>query len=442
MDEKKPTFIATNILPFDKEWLKERTSGSTFAANKSLLVHPLDGSPEKQKLFAETFGLEVRTEANSSQPCSMCCSLWGGLDFAIEGDAFADEQSLGFALLRLTAGLCDQGYFLAFFNVSSVMNAEHPEDRVKKWLEAFAIFDIEFHRRDQNKTILCMGQKRIPQFTKKIRMGIFFTERKVRSFITPHFIDIAHSMAIDIVTDNKPVDVILYKSDSALIPMSEWLKAPVVDLPSKASVLNDRNLSYKLAKAALTGLDVHFPDWTLVLEDTAKFPVIAKPNNASAHLDLWFIPSLDLLGEFKQDQKKVDWFFQQSILHGPIVFKVEVVGEEIAIARRPSAVVTYAKQSSKLPRSGDMHPRKKGADSAIESWSKFPAPTPTLMAQVAERLKKCFGVGLLGFDVVVETETSKVFLVDFNYFPSFVDVPAREVHIFNYVRAKMNGFVT
>jgi hypothetical protein len=61
-------------------------------------------------------------------------------------------------------------------------------------------------------------------------------------------------------------------------------------------------------------------------------------------------------------------------------------------------------------------------------------PKHELVIDIARRLQTRFGLTLFGFDLIVEAKTGRVFVVDINYFPSFVDVPGREVLILKAVR--------
>jgi hypothetical protein len=426
-----------------KEWILSYLDESSEAG--VLLVHPRDSSPEDQQWLASELKVELSSLADVQNPCSVCCSIWGGIDSDVENNMFRDEQTLFFVLEKLVESLRHTGICIFAFEESKAVHSCQATDymeALKSRLEVFGISQIR-HQKLQDGSLLLGGKKVAKPFSPGLRVGLALSDRKSTTLLKPDFRRIAESLNVQLVTETgHPVDVAIFKADSEVVP-SEWSTTPLVDVPKNTFVLHDRLKTMQIARTALKPIGAEVPWFSQNLEEVTSFPVVAKPNDASLHSDLWFVDSPSALNLLPVD---VVWFYQKIIDHNAVIFKVSVIGSHVSIARRPSAIEKMTIDSGKLSRKDNQHSRKKTINSGTVSpdarcttqtfeqvrtfYPDSPAPSFEAVTKIAMALQQCFELTLFGFDLISETGTDALFVVDINYFPSFVDVPGKDYLIF------------
>jgi len=423
------------------EWLiAQIDTVSPASSTRTLLVHPLDENEQDQRSLADKLSSHLERfssngDSSRSEAVQAICSLWHGLDLQTESEGpFTDEQSLGFAMSAMIDQLQGDGVLAFCVKNSTVKHGDSCEERLSTWLQNFGVIDCSLTSTSDGAYWLIRGRKAASQrLAQELRLGLILAERKIKKVLSTKFKDRATEMGVKLVSERERADVVLFKSDDLDAPIpDEWKTAVVVDVPSRVAVLLDRMKTETRAKSALASLNesVFFPASTLDATSLKSFPVLAKPNNASAHRDLWFIDSRESLDRLPSGSGQ--YFFQECIDHGPILFKVSVIGKEVSLARRPSAVPSLAGPMRLLTRKGDEHPRKSKAlvgpsvGQEMETAQSVPGPNYMLIQKVARSLQDAFGLHLIGFDLLMERSSNRLFLVDINYFPSFADVPDRE----------------
>jgi hypothetical protein len=127
------------------------------------------------------------------------------------------------------------------------------------------------------------------------------------------------------------------------------------------------------------------------------------------------------------------------------LFKVSVIGQHVSCGRRTSAVAAISRIAAdvvELARMQDAHHRKGvlaqpivDAEAAVEAAVEAAAeqrpglPDRKALKLAARAIQVGFGLSMFGFDLVRSREQDVFFIVDLNYFPSFVDVPFQEKEI-------------
>lgn len=410
-----------------------------------MLVHEADF--ENAQEFAVSLGFKVVCKLDEN--IGLCCSIFGGLDALVANDGFADEQSIGFGIESLIRTLPATRAlpFVIALRSNSVWNCDNVPLKVTEWLNLFDVEDVEVLNLTDGR-ILFRGYKPDPSamrdgtsFLKRHRgtrqpiyLGIVMPERKTRIIVNEEFRSIAVIAGVEFVSKDSSAQVVLFKPDDSLVEglPASWAKARVLDDPQAANVLNDRVATSEIAARALQGLaKTGIAPYSSEKPRELVFPVLAKANNATMHSDIWFVGNEEALKQLPH--RDFDWFYQTCIPHSGVVFKVSVIGEKCSLARRPSALDSTLPPSIgllKLSRKGDLHPRKKKSKNVVvieKGLPKVSVPPPVrLVEEIGLRLARAFGLSLLGIDLIVETTTNNVYVVDVNYFPSFVDVPGRE----------------
>jgi len=351
---------------------------------------------------------------DDKQPPVAVLLLWGGLDLTMHQRG-ADEQSIGFELERIGAQLRPGGV-VAF--------RSHKVDTVTahEWMAALGLADVQL--KIEGDAVTAFGRMPWqPRAHERLRVGLCLTEKKRLTFEGRFHINLdeAHVELIDYVDGTAPppsalVDVVLCK---APVPPA-WSSLLVVDPPARATVLDDRQATNALLVSALRNHAIKVPAaWTLASE--ARFPVIAKPNDAREHHGLFFAREAAALPAAPAS----GWFLQQMIPHDCELLKVSVIGQHVSCARRPSATSHLEAATdaavAQLSRAADAHPRKGGIvasmaadndDATVDEPAQqpqVPLPERKALELVARAIQHDFGVSMFGFDLVVSKHDAQYY---------------------------------
>lgn len=167
-----------------------------------------------------------------------------------------------------------------------------------------------------------------------------------------------------------------------------------------------------------------------------KFPVICKRLQACGTREshqMLVLPKRELLSELIPFE--TEWQIQEYINHGGVIHKVYVVGDYCKATTR----ISLPDFPSNLPPDRAVHfnshdpvsPMMFSVDSEenIQTLEKFSVPLPepqlpeNLFKDLSSQIRSSLGLDLFGFDVLVDSKTACLYIVDINYFPSYKDIP-------------------
>lgn len=237
------------------------------------------------------------------------------------------------------------------------------------------------------------------------------------------------------------VNVILHK-------LSDWLLSPaqlqaveneligwggrVLDSSTSVALLSDRRRTCSMLKwfTLNHGLLVNLPptsstselDTTITGGETLtlSFPIIRKPVAACSLKDshsmcLFYRPLQVVAGP--------DYILQQYIPHDGVLYKVYVVGDAIRVQLRPSLDAGL---------DGEPHTfnsqAMKQAGAILPGSTLYNSATARLIAKqdrvltFSKALQAELGLNLFGWDLIIESGTGKLYIIDVNYFPGFDEV--------------------
>lgn len=151
-----------------------------------------------------------------------------------------------------------------------------------------------------------------------------------------------------------------------------------------------------------------------------NFPLICKPQlghgSKKAH------EMIIVFNESNLKDCKVPCVAQSFINHNAVLYKIFIVGDAHFFVERPSLKNFYASDAAAICfDSSDVS--KAGSQSKLsildpedEDVPKV-KPNPEILEKIASKLRKAFGMELLGVDVVIENKTKKYGIIDVNAYP-------------------------
>uniref|UniRef100_A0A5S6QV14 Inositol-tetrakisphosphate 1-kinase n=1 Tax=Trichuris muris TaxID=70415 RepID=A0A5S6QV14_TRIMR len=212
----------------------------------------------------------------------------------------------------------------------------------------------------------------------------------------------------------------------------------VLDPIEPVKILCNRYSQYSLMKTVCSDGPIRAPPFVLLKEDDTReinallekeqisFPFVCKPLAAhgteNAHrMQLVF-------GPHGLPDIETPCVVQQFIRHGGILFKMFAIGDDTFVSPRPSLrdfgqgnYPTIAFESHKISKVGSVsHLTTQKVD--------FSSVCPPVLCGDLPRIfvrefRKLTGLSLFGMDLIVDQESSQIYVIDVNTFPSYDSLP-------------------
>ncbi|XP_078287076.1 inositol-tetrakisphosphate 1-kinase-like [Rhinoraja longicauda] len=298
------------------------------------------------------------------------------------------------------------------------------------------------------------------------RLGFCLSEKKRKKLHFLVFVELCRNKGIEVVEidltkcmeDQGPFDVIIHKLSDLMVeadqdnPRSQQLLQKFQDyvdshprtilldpLPAMRR-LADRFQSYKLIQQ-LQSLDQddHFcnPPYLelskgspseilcLIREQKLTFPFICKTRVAqgsSAH-DMALIFGEDGLGDIS-----LPCVIQSFINHNAVLYKVFVVGQSHFVVKRPSLKNFAIGKSDRKTIFFNSHEVSKPESCSHltqrdECEEQPSSPSDGVIQSISRCLQVSLGLTLFGVDVIIDSKSGKLAVIDINAFPGYEDVP-------------------
>lgn len=164
-----------------------------------------------------------------------------------------------------------------------------------------------------------------------------------------------------------------------------------------------------------------------------SFPALLKPMEAcgvaAAHvMRIAFGPAAVAEYAASAEARDAGGFICQAFVnHDAVIYKVFCVGPRVVVQVRQSLPNLVAWDGSGAEPSPLLFDNAKPVAPQIASWHRTaPAasppkrvPTQAELEELAAKVGKAFGAWLFGIDVIVDSSTSELVVIDANYFPSY-----------------------
>lgn len=169
-------------------------------------------------------------------------------------------------------------------------------------------------------------------------------------------------------------------------------------------------------------LNAHTPDKASVLAAAGiEYPVLVKPMVAHGSREAHTI-SLVFNDKGLEDVKLPSYLVQHFVNHNAVLYKVFVIGTTHFTVKRPSIrdlhvheTDTITFDSALVSKAASASPLNiEGAVSAVTA-----VPDEPLLCSLLQGMREKFGLSLFGVDVVIESGTENLYVVDVNYFPGY-----------------------
>ena len=242
----------------------------------------------------------------------------------------------------------------------------------------------------------------------------------------------------------------------------------VIDRVSISQIINSGNIrtsSGNVVRSPQSCLyDSAASDSLAVLQDM-RFPVICKSlvacGSPEAH-HMALVPTRDLFLSLPSGR----WFVQEFIDHEAVLYKVYVMGDLVQVVPVPSLPnhaqwdntrVTFtdsqsapskplmpatssesAGASQAAPRSNHSH---SDSSVSIQDTSVPYRPSQETMELIARQVGRQSGLGLFGFDLLIQQENRALYIVDINYFPSYKALPNFGAELLRYLQKRNAEYV-
>lgn len=153
-----------------------------------------------------------------------------------------------------------------------------------------------------------------------------------------------------------------------------------------------------------------------------NFPIIRKPVAACSVEDSHLMCIL-----YSPDQAMMDsgneFILQEFIPHGGVIYKIYVIGQEQRIQVRPSLPTHWLEPASQSRPFDSQSLKRLGA--AVNIAETMQRLTPEHLEQIrqyTDLLRKHLGLTLFGWDLIMEKDSDRLFIIDVNYFPGYDEV--------------------
>ncbi|GMI16921.1 hypothetical protein TrLO_g7083 [Triparma laevis f. longispina] len=229
-----------------------------------------------------------------------------------------------------------------------------------------------------------------------------------------------HKLTEDILTSSTPTSKFRLQNLQTYCTQNS---VEVIDsFESVKSLMNRSTIQEKLLKCLPTEMVPEYTVYTGEEEELEglKFPLICKPLEAAG-----------TRGSHRMsvvlDEKGLDGVPERSILqsyinHSSTLFKTYVLGPHVRVFTRSSLPNLPPHGTGKVEfDSQEEYPTSEMFGIEEEQIYEKPILEEKVYKDIAERIKKEFGISLFGFDVVVG-EGGRVRVVDVNYFPSYKEM--------------------
>lgn len=228
-----------------------------------------------------------------------------------------------------------------------------------------------------------------------------------------------------------------------MIRIEEWInKNPqmvILDPLENVRKLLDRYSSYSVIQdSGQFDNDVFIPTFTEITTDDTKeiadklkssnvqYPFVCKPSVAHG-LKLAHRMSVIFNENYLKDCRP-PCVAQSFVNHNAVLYKIFIVGDYHYVVERPSLKNFYACNRETIH--FDSHDVSK-ADSKSALSVLDPSdlntetikPDPERLTEIVLKVRKAFGMSLLGVDVVIENKTGRYAIIDINAYPGYDGFP-------------------
>ncbi|CAO3650616.1 unnamed protein product [Cunninghamella blakesleeana] len=193
------------------------------------------------------------------------------------------------------------------------------------------------------------------------------------------------------------------------------------------------------------------------LSHQLTYPIICKRQTACSSIkshEMTLIPSINQMDWMKNYEDDEPLLLQEFIQHDGIIVKVYVTDQQIYTFIRPSFINMNGEgdavhfDSQCLPKKFDYDTIKdpnldklfsKSYSEIQQTQIEKESPLDhNRLQKIANLLHQKLGLTFFGFDVLIESNTSKYYIVDVNYFPSFKNVPNFQTVFIDILKKKLN----
>ncbi|EGC40315.1 hypothetical protein DICPUDRAFT_146695 [Dictyostelium purpureum] len=154
----------------------------------------------------------------------------------------------------------------------------------------------------------------------------------------------------------------------------------------------------------------------LLQKSDITFPCVCKPIKACGSEESHFMGIV--FRESDLHQFKLPMLIQQFINHDGIIYKVFAIGDYIHVVHKKS-IRNMNQNETELIKFDSQKPFPSTLLPTEDIESKVQTPNKETLKIVAQNITKALGLTLFGFDVIIDSETKKLAVVDINYFPTY-----------------------
>eukprot|EP01103_Thecamoeba_quadrilineata_P014734 TRINITY_DN4465_c0_g1_i2.p1 TRINITY_DN4465_c0_g1~~TRINITY_DN4465_c0_g1_i2.p1 ORF type:complete len:566 (-),score=93.94 TRINITY_DN4465_c0_g1_i2:60-1757(-) len=270
-------------------------------------------------------------------------------------------------------------------------------------------------------------------------------------------------LEVDGLANAEEVDIIIHKArrtnetDEETLEQPPLLKAYLKAHPKTflldsfrgVGILTFRHFTAKalrnlLVKNETSGESIRIPRSVIVEAETVElpdfpFPGVAKPfaaDGTEESHDLALVYSNKGLNALKKP-----FLLEQFLNHDSVLFKIYAIGPHLDSSFRNSLPNLSPQQLESLAEKGfDFFPRISRGEPVPMDQVRF--PSQEVLHQLCNKLNEILDLSLFGADLIRETGTNNIYLLDVNYFPSYSGFASRYHKLLDHVLAKWRAAQT
>ncbi|XP_060530454.1 inositol-tetrakisphosphate 1-kinase-like [Cylas formicarius] len=299
----------------------------------------------------------------------------------------------------------------------------------------------------------------------KKRIAVWMSEKKIQKINWQELVSVSNKHGFDVfklnlnknIRDQEPFCVVLHKLTDIIASANQgdiksadiineveqyFRENPsviIMDPISNVRRLLDRYNCYTMIEGTdLRSYGIFTPNFCVLR--TSSLDVIKKQLN-SALVTFPFICK-PLLGHGSRQAHEMSIIFDEKYLadcrtpcvaqsfvnHNAVLYKIFIVGEKFCFVERPSLKNFYATQRETIHfDSSDVSKADSKSRLSVldpeDIHKECTKPDHKTMQVIANTLRRCFGMDLLGIDFVIETSSGRYAIIDVNAYPGYDGFP-------------------